>query len=108
MGNQKEFIASVDKLKKQFEFACETAIHINHDRLKHLDKIETLEMRISIYEKALKNISIQQTCSEQEEDEERTPDENGSRLGDIECGYDTIIEVAREAIKKANQKEDKQ
>ena len=95
MGNQKEFIASVDKLKKEFDFACKLAIDINTDRLRHLEKIEILQGRLSIYENAIKRISIQLKSNE-------------SKLNDVEQAYDTIIDVARESIKKANQKEDKQ
>lgn len=50
MGNQKEFIAQVEKLKKEFDFAAEMAVMINADRLKHLEKIEELELK-------LKNVS---------------------------------------------------
>lgn len=42
MGSQKEFIAQVGKLKKEFEFASELAININADRLKHIETISEL------------------------------------------------------------------
>jgi hypothetical protein len=108
MGNQKEFIASVEKLKKEFEFACELAININADRLKHLETIERLQRRLSIYEKSLKDIAKQKTCAETEDDLEIPIGSDGSRLGDIEMGYDCCIEEARKSLAKANQKEDQQ
>lgn len=46
MGNQKEFIAQVEKLKKEFDFACNLAIDINADRLMQLEKIEQLELKL--------------------------------------------------------------
>lgn len=46
MGNQKEFIAQVERLKKEFDFAAEMAVMINADRLKHLEKIEELELKL--------------------------------------------------------------
>jgi len=46
MGNQKEFIAQVEKLKKEFDFAAEMAVMINADRLKHIEKIEELEWKL--------------------------------------------------------------
>jgi hypothetical protein len=95
MGNQKEFIASVEKLKKEIDFACKFAIDINADRLNKLETIEVLNTRLSIYEKAIKRISIQLKSYE-------------SKQNNIEHIYDTIIDVARESIKKAAQKEDKQ
>lgn len=105
MGNQKEFMASVSKLQKEFKFACELAIDINTDRLKHLETIEDLQRRISIYEKTLKGIAKQMTIAEAEADEETPIGSDGTRLGDIELGYDCCIEEARKAIAKANTKE---
>lgn len=105
MGNQKEFIASVNKLQKEFDFACKLAIDINADRLKHLETIEGLQRRISIYEKSLNDIAKQKTCAETEADENIPVGSDGSRMGDIEVGYDCCIEEARKAIAKANKKE---
>ena len=51
MGNQKEFIQQVEKLKKDFAFASEMAIMINADRLSHLEKITDLELKLSRLEK---------------------------------------------------------
>lgn len=59
MGNQKEFAASVEKLKREFDFACNLAIDINADRLKHLDEIQSLLRRVGILEKAIRNIAKQ-------------------------------------------------
>jgi hypothetical protein len=46
MGNQKEFIQQVERLKKDFDFAADLAIKINADRLSHLDKIAELELKL--------------------------------------------------------------
>lgn len=46
MGNQKEFIAQIEKLKKEFDFAADMAVQINADRLKHMERIDELEMRL--------------------------------------------------------------
>lgn len=105
MGNQKEFIASVSKLQKEFDFACKLAIDINADRLKHLETMEVMQNRITIYEKSLKDIAKQKTCAETEADEDIPIGSDGKRMGDIEMGYDCCIEEARNAIKKANIKE---
>ena len=57
-------------------------------------------------EGALKDIAKQATCVEQENDPERVPDDAGSKLGDIEWGYDCIIRVAREALSGEGEKEE--
>lgn len=46
MGNQKEFIAQVEKLKREFEFAAELAVQINADRLKLMGRVEELEVQL--------------------------------------------------------------
>lgn len=53
MGNQKEFIQQVEKLKKEFDFAAEMAVMINADRLKYLEKIEELELKLKKVKKEL-------------------------------------------------------
>lgn len=53
MGNQKEFIKQVERLKKEFDFAAEMAVMINADRLKHLEKIEELELKLKNVTKEL-------------------------------------------------------
>jgi signal recognition particle subunit SEC65 len=54
--------------------------------------------RANNMEKALREIALQRTCAEQEADEDTPIGSDGTRLGDINMGYDCCIERAREAV----------
>jgi hypothetical protein len=79
----------------------------DYDRL----RIEhtALKERAGVYEKYLQQIAIQKNCAETEADEEIPIGSDGKRMGDIEMGYDCIINDAREAIawKPASPEQDK-
>jgi hypothetical protein len=63
-----------------------------------VDELKELTEKVDRFEKALKMIAMQKTCTEQEADEEMPIGSDGTRLGDIEYGYDHIINDAREVL----------
>lgn len=70
-------------------------IPLGHDVTKEILRRAKL---FSKYEKALKDIAEQKTCAETEADEDIPIGSDGKRIGDIEVGYDSCIETAREAL----------
>lgn len=90
MGNQKEFIQQVERLKKDFDFAATLAININADRLRHLDTIGELTNTIRKYKRVLENIAMQKTCEELGDSADDA---------DYEGAYDIMIKLARGVLK---------
>lgn len=67
-----------------------------------IDEITELKHRHDILQDAVNDIAKQMTCQEIQNNEELPIDENGSRLGDVEMGYDCCVNRARQAIAKCN------
>lgn len=70
------------------KFYCNTATE-------HALHIENMLLRA-----ALEEIAMQRTCAEMEADEEIPIGSDGTRLGDINMGYDCCIETARGVLKQ--------
>jgi hypothetical protein len=65
------------------------------DRCKDYDR---LKERCEKMEAALKEIAMQKTCEETENDPDGIVGSDGKKMGDIEVGYDCCIEEARKAL----------
>ena len=101
-----EWKSKYDELKAENEAlkVIRDSSQENYDEL--LREHAALKEKADKYEKALKRIAEQKTCQEQKDDPEAYEDSEGSKLGDIETGYDCCIGEARTALSTYSYKED--